>query len=98
MDIPHTRSLDVPCDSGSLPIGRLVGLRPTLGNGDSLRLTLIGQDGTEQPLLWLRDFDPAFRETYWLRNPTAITRATRTHAEAATPCTLTVLLESRRGK
>jgi mono/diheme cytochrome c family protein len=65
------RNVTIPCVSRTLPAGRLVGLRPLLEDGASLQLTMAGADGTEEPLLWIRNFDPDFAETYWLRTPLA---------------------------
>lgn len=92
IDTPPTRPTELSCSSTSLPRGRLVALKPSLAKGESLRLTLVRDDGTEEPLLWVRDFDPAFAETYWLRNPVHITRNTRVRADAAAPCTVTALM------
>jgi hypothetical protein len=65
------RNVTIPCVSRTLPAGRLVGLRPLLEDGASLQLTMAGADGTEEPLLWIRNFNPDFAETYWLRTPLA---------------------------
>ena len=93
----RTRKVSLPCDRVRIPPGRLVGLRPSLPAGESLRLTVI-RPGREEILLWLKDFDPRFEETYWLRNPVTVTRATQFRAEAAAGCTLTALLETRKRK
>ena len=95
---PQTRAVRLSCAAQTLPAGRLLALQPSVEKGQSLRLTLVRDDGTEEPLLWVRDFDPAFTETYWLRNPAMITTGTRVRAEAPAPCTVTALLEPRTGK
>ena len=95
---PQTRAVRLSCAAQTLPAGRLLALQPSVEKGQSLRLTLVRDDGTEEPLLWVRDFDPAFTETYWLRNPARITTGTRVRAEAPAPCTVTALLERRTGK
>ncbi|HJR59698.1 MAG TPA: cytochrome c [Vicinamibacterales bacterium] len=71
------RNVTIPCASRTLPAGRLIGLRPLLAERGALRLTLRRPDGSAEPLLWVRDFDPAFAETYWLRNPPAAPPGTR---------------------
>ena len=86
------RAVDVPCSARSFPAGRLVGLRPALAKGADLRVTLTGADGNSEPLLWLRNFDPAFAETYRLRRPVQVTGATRVDMKGDDPCRVTVLL------
>jgi hypothetical protein len=98
LDALPTRSIELPCTDPRLPTGRLVAIRPTLEKGESLRVTLVHAGGGEEPLLWVRAFDPAFQETYWLRNPSTITRATRMRAEAPASCTITALLAPGREK
>jgi hypothetical protein len=94
-DGPTLRSMDLPCSARTLPAGRLVGLKPALEKGADLRVTITHADGTQEPLLWLRGFDPRFAETYWLRTTIDVTRATRVSIDGTAPCTLTVLLEAR---
>lgn len=92
------RAVSLPCSTRTLPRGRLLGLKPMLGKGESLRLMMTGADGLEEPILWVRDFDPAFPETYWLRNPVTITRAIRLDAEFSGSCTLTFLLSGETAR
>ncbi len=92
VDEPSTRSSELPCSAGRLPTGLLLGLRPTLDAGGSVQLTLRQANGDEQPLLWVKDFDPGFAETYWLRNPVHVGRGTRLRATASHACRLTTLL------
>ena len=67
--------------------------------GDSLRLTLcIGRTDRAEPLLWLRNFDPAFAETYWLRNPIAVTRAHAHRRRGADPLHAHCSARSTNGK
>ena len=88
---PATRDVRLPCTTKTLPAGTLVGLNPSLPKGGSLRLTLLGRDG-DQPLLWIKNFDPEFAQTYWLRNPVTLTGFSRVRAESTDPCSLTTLL------
>ena len=89
------RSVEVPCSARSFPVGRLVGLTPVLVKGADLRVTVTAADGSEHPLLWLRGFDPAFAETYWLRKPLQVTRTTRVAMDGEAPCRITALLAAQ---
>ena len=86
------RRTELACSSRVLPRGRVVGIAPMMSEGGSLQLTLQTADGFEEPLLWIRDFDPRFAETYWLRNPLNVTSDVRMSAAFSGPCRLTVLL------
>jgi hypothetical protein len=100
--LPHedaaalARSLTLPCSSTELPAGQMIALRPSLQEGASLRLDLRFPDGRTEPLIWIRNFDPQFAETYRLRMPVTLSRGTRLLADGATrDCrvTLETLLE-----
>ena len=95
---PPVRSTDLPCTARTLPAGRLLGVKPLLEEGMDLRVTITHADGVQEPLLWLRGFDPRFAETYWLRTPIDVTRATRISTDGAVPCTLTVLFEAKTAR
>ena len=73
----QTRRVTVPCSARTAPAGRLVALKPTLDKGASLRILLARPDGSHEPLIWLKDFDPRFADTYWLRTPVTISRGMR---------------------
>ena len=90
----RARTVSVPCSSPVLPTGRILGLTPVVEAGGALRLTLRMPDGLEEPLLWIRNFDPKFTETYWLRNPRTFSKGVRMSAEFSGPCRINVLLSS----
>lgn len=94
---PH-RAVAVPCSTRTLPAGRVVGLKPALEEDAELKVTLTGADGSIEPLLWIRNFDPRFAETYWLRRPLDVTRAMRVEMDGKAPCRVTVLLAARTGQ
>jgi hypothetical protein len=88
----RTRDVSLPCSTRTLPAGRIVGLAPVMEKGGALRLTLHMPDGMDEPLLWIRNFEPAFQETYWLRNPLTVAKGMRLSAEFSGPCRINVLL------
>lgn len=89
------RAVEVPCAARSFPVGRLLGLTPALRKGADLRVTVTAADGTRDPLLWLRGFDPAVAETYWLRKPLQVTRTMRVTMDGEAPCSITALLATQ---
>ena len=72
-----TRTVSVPCATRAVPPGPLVAVKPVLAQGESVRISLLLADGSEEPLIWLKDFEPEFAETYWLRTPVTVTRGMR---------------------
>jgi len=72
------RTETLACGSTDLPAGTLVGLEPRLADGASIEMVVYHADGLEEPVLWLRGFDPAFANTYWLRTPLTLGRGART--------------------
>ena len=83
-----TREATVSCTAKRWPAGTLVGVRPALDEGASLRVDL-----GDEPLLWVKDFDPAFAETYWLRQPRRLATASRVAVmpSAAPSCSVALL-------
>ena len=73
----RTRMVTVPCSGRLFPSGRLVAVKPVLEKGASLRILLARTDGSHEPLIWVKDFDPRFADTYWLRTPVTISRGMR---------------------
>jgi hypothetical protein len=80
----------LPCRSQRLPGGRLIAIEPRLAAGGSLRVTLEYADGSSEPLLWIREFDPRFAESLQLRTPAIIRDGTRLNAVAPDDCTVTI--------
>ena len=92
-----TRAVSVPCSATRFPAGEIVGLRPRLPRGGSLRVD-VTQAGLTAPLLWMRDYDPQHPETYWLRRPLNSSATQRVAMKGPAPCALTVLLAQRTAR
>jgi len=65
----RTRDAAMPCDGRATPTGTLVGLRPRLDVGGSVRILAAVPNGERRILAWFRDGNPADVGTYWLRTP-----------------------------
>ena len=74
-----SRTATTACEAATLPQGTLVGLHPELPEGGSIEVVARLADGREEPLIWLRDFSPAFSTTYWLRRPLEVKAGSSVH-------------------
>ena len=74
---PGEREVPLPCGDRAVPAGRLMGLRPQLDRGASVRVIAKLPDGRREILGWFRDFDPDYAPTYWLRTPLDMPSGTR---------------------
>lgn len=90
--LPTGRAMAIRCGDQPLVPGLLMGLKPQLSSGGSMKVVLSRPDGRREILGWFRDFDPDVAPTYWLRTPATIPRGSRIIAEATPPCTLTVVM------
>jgi hypothetical protein len=66
--------------------GTLLAVKPELPHGESAAITARFPDGGTEIVAWIRDFDPEFVETYWLRTPLTLPRGSRVVVDAAQPC------------
>jgi hypothetical protein len=66
------REVLVPCGETALDAGTLVALRPEVSKGFGIGVAVRMRDGHTVPLARIRDFEPDFAVTYWLRRPLAI--------------------------
>jgi hypothetical protein len=87
-----SQEVSIGCDGGALPVGRLVGLRPRLDAGGSVRVTAFLPDGRREILGWFRAFDPKFVTPYYLRTPLMLPSGSRlvTEVGASQTCSLTL--------
>jgi hypothetical protein len=58
----------------------LLALTPSLGAEASVRIVATRPDGSAEPLLWIRDYDPKFARSYRLQEPVPLPRGTRVEA------------------
>jgi hypothetical protein len=87
------RELQVGCDDRTLPDGELLAVRPRLARGGSAGISVRLPSGRREIVAWIRDFDPDFEETYWLRTAIPHRAGRRLLVEATRPCTLAVIMK-----
>ncbi len=86
------REVSLPCGNARLPTGRLLAVRPRLDDGASAGIVVKQPGGRQEIIAWIRDFDPKFEETYWLRRPLQLAAGSRLIVDASGTCRITVLL------
>jgi mono/diheme cytochrome c family protein len=81
----------LPC--GDQPIsGRLLAVRPQLEKGGEAGISVSLPSGRMEIVAWIRRYDPAFPDTFWLRRPLDLPRGSRLRVEAQGQCTIDVVL------
>ena len=93
-----TRTATIPCDAQRLPAGTILGFTPVLEQGGSLR-AVVERNGFDEPLFWLKNFDPETADTYWLRAPLDSSPPLAVQMMGSgSACQVTVVLAARTGK
>jgi hypothetical protein len=88
-----TRTETRPCATQPLPDGLLLGIRPRLAKGASAGVAVRLPDGSREIVVWVKNYEPRFAETYWLRRPLAMGPGSRLLVEPATDCVVDLLLD-----
>lgn len=86
------RELSLPCTDARLPAGRLLAVRPRLDTGAAAGIVVKQPGGRQEIVAWIRDFDPEFEETYWLRRPLQLSAGSRLAVDAAGTCRITAVI------
>ena len=71
---PEAVERHLPCVAQPLPSGTLLAVRPRLAHGRSLALAVRLSGGRREIVGWIRNYDPDFPTTYWLRTPMVLGR------------------------
>ena len=75
---------------------RLLAVKPLLTNGGSAMITALLPGGRGEIIAWVRDYDPRYSTTHWLRTPLALPHGSRLEIASTGECRLTAML-ARRG-
>jgi len=68
--------------------GSLLAIRPTLDKNANAGIAALLPGGRQEILAWIRDFDPEYAPTYWLRKPLVLPRGSRLQVETAGTCAI----------
>ena len=92
---PAAATLTLPCGEQALPEGTLIGVQPETAEDGSVGMAVRLPDGRREIVGWIRDFDPDFATTYWLRTPLALPAGSVFFTEPREGCRVTVSLARR---
>lgn len=84
-----TRTLTVPCGEHGAA-GRLLAISPRLEKGGSVGIAALLPDGRQEIVAWIRNYDPEYSTTYWLRRPLVLSGGSRLRVEGSGRCALDV--------
>jgi hypothetical protein len=87
--------LDVPCGEQPLAVGVLAAVQPHLAQGESVGIGVRLPDRRQEIVAWIRDFDPMYPTTYWLRTPLALPAGSVLIADGRGRCSITVTITPR---
>lgn len=95
---PAATAVTRPCGTVEAPAGRLMGLRVDTTAGRDVRVMLAPANGEPAILAWIQNHDPKVQETYWLRQARFLGRQDQIVADGSAPCSVTLLMSSRRNQ
>jgi mono/diheme cytochrome c family protein len=90
----EVREATIGCGGAAAPAGRLIGLRPAMPKGESVGIAVRHSSGDRQILAWIRDFDPEFAETYWLREPIDVGPGAAIVGDGSARCSIVLLFSA----
>ena len=70
--------------------GRLLAIRPKLDKNATAGVAARLPNGRQEIIAWIRDYDPDYAPTYWLRKPLALPTGSRLHVESVGKCAIDV--------
>lgn len=86
-----SRDVTLVCGTPALS-GRLLAVNPQLEKGGAATITARLPRGEREIIAWIRDYDPRYPTTYWLRTPLGLPRGSRLEIASTTECRLTATL------
>ena len=95
------RALTITCGDQPIPSGLLLGVRPQISPHASVGISVDLPDGRREIIGYVRDFEPDFATTYWLRVPLDLPSGSRivtevSNAGAQAPCSLDITMQAPR--
>jgi hypothetical protein len=87
------REVHLPCKAQSAPAGTILALTPVVAKDQSVGIAVRLPNGRREILAWIRNYDPEFSPTYWLRTPLDVPPGSEFSAESTSEdCSVTLSL------
>lgn len=88
---PASRQVTLPC--GDQPLsGRLLAVYPQLQKGGAAGISALLPNGRREIVAWIRNYEPAWPTTYFLRTPLTLPNGSRLQVESSGDCTMIATL------
>ena len=68
--------------------GKLLAIRPTLEKNGSAGVAALLPNGRQEVIAWIRDYDPEYATTYWLRKPVVLPAGSRLLVQNTGTCAI----------
>ncbi|HEU4938108.1 MAG TPA: hypothetical protein VFT39_16735 [Vicinamibacterales bacterium] len=86
---PDSSVRTISSDCGGQPAsGKLLAIRPILDKNGSAGVAAIFPTGRHEIIAWIRDYDPDFATTYWLRHAMALPKGSRLEVQSLGTCSI----------
>ena len=83
------RVVSLSCQDQAIA-GRMLAVSPRLDRGAWSGIAARLPDGRQEIIAWIRDYDPDYPTTYWLRRPLLLPAGSRLMVESRGPCEIDV--------
>jgi hypothetical protein len=89
--VAEAREVSLACGTQALA-GQLLAVTPQLEKAGSATITAFLPDGQREIIAWIRDYDPRYPTTYWLRTPLGLPRGSRLDIASTGECRMKATL------
>jgi len=86
------RTISRACGSQPHVTGKLLAIRLALDNNGSAGVSAILPTGRQEIVAWIRDYDPQYVTTYWLRRPLVLPAGSRMLVQSSSKCAIDLTL------
>jgi len=88
---PRGATRSIACGDFAIA-GRLLGVRPKLAKDGEAGISALLPSGRTEIVAWIRRYDPAYSDTYWLRRPLDLPSGSRLRVDAHGECAVDVII------